>query len=64
MDRVWKSNFSMYIWASIIWRIAIETAILVVMCYPEKVAATIAAVGLLGAAGYGIYKKGKSMGKW
>lgn len=43
---------------------AVETAILTVMCYPEKVVATAVAVGLLGAAGYGIYKKGRSLGKW
>lgn len=43
---------------------AIDTAILTVMCYPGKVAATAAAVALLGAAGYGIYKVGRSRGKW
>lgn len=43
---------------------AIDTAILTVMCYPEKVAATAIAIGLLGAAGYGIYKTGKSKKWW
>ena len=43
---------------------AIETAILTVMCYPFKVAATVAAVALLSAAGYGIFKKGRELGKW
>lgn len=43
---------------------AFETAILTVMCYPEKVAATAIAVSLLGAAGYTVYKVGKRKKYW
>lgn len=37
----------------------IDTAILTVMCYPGKVAATIFAIAAVGVAGYAIYKAGK-----
>lgn len=43
---------------------AFETAILTVMCYPEKVAAVAAATVILGAAGYAVYKVGKNKKYW
>lgn len=43
---------------------AFETAILVVMCYPGKVAAVAAGVAILGAAGYAVYKVGKKKKYW
>lgn len=43
---------------------AFETAILTIMCYPEKVAAIAAGVAILGAVGYTVYKVGKKKKYW
>ena len=43
---------------------AVDTAILTVMCYPGKVAATAAAIAILGCVTYGVYRYGRSKGKW
>ncbi len=43
---------------------AFETAILTIMCYPEKVTAIAIGVGLLGGAGYAVYRVGKKKGCW
>lgn len=51
--------------ASAAWvKSAFETAILTVMCYPEKVAATAVAIGILGTAGYAVYQVGKKKKYW
>lgn len=43
---------------------AIDTAVLTVMYYPGKVAATAAAIAILGGVTYGVYRYGRSKGKW
>ena len=61
LDKLFESAFA----ACAAWiKGALETAILTVMCYPDKVAAIAAGVVILGAAGYGVYLKGKNKGYW